>query len=129
MVLADIPGIIENAHVGKGLGLAFLKHVERCQVLIHVVDASGEDPVADYLTINNELFSYSKELSSKPQIVVLNKVDRISEDSTRQLVEKLATVMPHSRLLSVSASQRKGLSELIHRSWLFLKKVRGHAST
>lgn len=129
MVLADIPGIIENAHVGKGLGLAFLKHVERCQVLLHVVDASGEDPVADYLTINNELFSYSKELASKPQIVVLNKADRITEDSTRQLVEKLSIVMPHSRLLSVSASQRKGLSELIHRSWLFLKKVRGHASS
>lgn len=129
MVLADIPGIIENAHVGKGLGVAFLKHVERCQVLLHVVDASGIDPVADYVTINNELFLYSKELASKPQIVVLNKADRIEEDSVRQLAEKLSTVMPHSRLLTVSASQRKGLSELIHRSWLFLKKVRGLAST
>lgn len=128
MVLADIPGIIANAHVGKGLGLSFLKHVERCQVLLHVVDASGVDPVSDYWTINNELFSYSQALASKPQIVVLNKVDRMADESLKRLLDSLARIMPHSRLLPVSASHKKGLSELIHRSWHFLKKVRGHSS-
>lgn len=77
-VLADIPGIIEGAHEGVGLGIQFLKHVERTHLLIHMLDLTplpGRNPVDDYIKMNHELESYSKELAKKPQIVVLNKID------------------------------------------------------
>lgn len=77
-VLADLPGLIENAHQGKGLGIQFLKHIERCRVLIHVIDMSGmdgRDPVEDYKIINNELESYKHDLMKRPQFIVANKMD------------------------------------------------------
>ena len=81
--VADIPGLIEGAADGAGLGVEFLRHVERCRMLIHVVDVSGSedrDPVEDYERINNELFLYSEELASRPQLVAANKCD-LCEDS------------------------------------------------
>ena len=74
-VLADIPGLIEGAHKGAGIGDRFLGHVERCAVLLHLVDSCSEDPVADYQTIRNELVAYGAGLEDKPEIVALNKVD------------------------------------------------------
>ena len=77
-VLADIPGLIEGAHTGVGLGTEFLRHVERTRLLLHIVDASGlegRDPVEDYHKINAELRLYSPELAERPQILVANKVD------------------------------------------------------
>jgi GTP-binding protein len=78
-VVADIPGLIEGASEGHGLGLQFLRHVERCRVLVHLVDLSasveGRDPVHDFDTINRELEKYSAELAKKPQVVVANKLD------------------------------------------------------
>ena len=77
-VMADIPGIIEGAHQGVGLGTDFLRHIERTRLLIHMVDAAGvdgRDPVEDYYTINRELELYSSELAKRPQIVVANKCD------------------------------------------------------
>ena len=87
-VLADIAGIIEGAHKGVGLGLRFLKHIERTKVLIHVVDVSGSegrDPIEDFEKINNELELYSKQVGKKPQIVCANKIDLIGEDSEQYI--------------------------------------------
>lgn len=75
LVFADIPGLIEGAHMGVGLGHAFLRHVTRTRVLIHVLNGAGEDPLADYNQINTELVLYDEKMKDKPQIVVFNKID------------------------------------------------------
>ena len=87
-VLADIPGLIEGASDGEGLGHQFLRHVERCRLLVNVVDASGiegRDPVEDILVINEELEKYSPELASRPRIIAANKIDMMSEENKEKL--------------------------------------------
>ncbi|MFP4177174.1 MAG: GTPase ObgE [Acholeplasmataceae bacterium] len=74
-VLADLPGLIENAHQGSGLGIRFLKHIERCRVFIHVLDATSEDPARDYRIIRKELEAYDPSLLDRPEIIVLNRID------------------------------------------------------
>ena len=96
-VMADIPGIIEGASQGAGLGHDFLRHVDRCRLLVHVVDASGSegrDPVADFDAINQELRQYSPELADRPQIVVANKADILMDES---LLESLRAHVHHLR--------------------------------
>ncbi|MFA7502071.1 MAG: GTPase ObgE [Anaerovoracaceae bacterium] len=91
-VLADIPGLIEGASEGLGLGLDFLKHIERTKVLIHVVDVSGSegrDPIADFISTNAEMASYSSSLSQKPQIVAANKTDLTEETALQEFEEKI----------------------------------------
>lgn len=78
-VLADLPGLIEGAHSGRGLGIAFLRHIERCRVIVHVVDLTSEDPYGDFVTINKELGDYSLGLLKRPMFVALNKVDLLSD--------------------------------------------------
>eukprot|EP01038_Epipyxis_sp_PR26KG_P006623 gene6623-9091_t len=75
LVIADIPGLLEGAHEGIGLGLAFLRHIQRCRVLIHVIKGDSEDPIGDYMAINQELEFYNPELANKTQVVVINKID------------------------------------------------------
>ena len=75
LVFADIPGLIEGAHMGVGLGHSFLRHVQRTRVLIHLLNGAGDDPLADYSQINSELALYDDNLAQKPQIVVFNKMD------------------------------------------------------
>jgi GTP-binding protein len=82
-VLADIPGLIEGAHEGAGVGHRFLGHVERCRALVHLVDAAGEDPVAAYRTVRNELAAYGEHLAEKPEIVVLSRADIAGGDALR----------------------------------------------
>ena len=92
-VMADIPGIIEGAHEGTGLGIDFLRHIERTRILVHVLDASGiegRDPVEDFYTINKELESFSQELAQRPQVVAANKMDIPSaEENIVRLKEEL----------------------------------------
>lgn len=115
-VVADIPGIIEGASEGAGLGHDFLRHIDRCRLLIHVVDAAGSegrDPVEDFETINRELQEYSPELASRPQIVAANKVDLIYDDDAplrrlREHVEKQGL-----ELFEISAATNRGVRELI----------------
>lgn len=125
MVIADIPGLIEGAHQGRGLGRGFLRHVERCKILIHLVDGTSKDPVKDFLAINNELQLFSPILAQKPQIVVLNKMDvpEVKEKSGL-ILEEISRNMPHKRLLSISAAGRIGTEELIQRTYNFLEKIR-----
>ncbi len=88
-VLADIPGLIEGAHEGHGLGDRFLGHVERCGTLVHLVDATGANGGADYRTIRRELMAYGEKLDEKPEIVALSKVDAVDEETLARQVERL----------------------------------------
>ena len=115
-VLADIPGIIEGASEGAGLGHDFLRHVERCRLLVHVVDASGSegrDPVEDFTIINRELREYEPALAERPQIVVANKCDIITDDG--EALEKLRAHVESLGLplLTLSAATHQGTAELI----------------
>lgn len=114
-VLADIPGLIEGAHEGVGLGIDFLRHVERTKVLIHVIDASGiegRDPIDDFYKINEELKSYSEKLSKKPQVVVANKCDIPgSEENVEKLKKELEKY--DIKVFEVSAATNKGLREVL----------------
>jgi len=116
LILCDIPGLIEGAAGGAGLGPAFLRHVQRCKVLLHVVDGTSEDPIADFNIINNELKQYDVFLSEKPQVVVLNKID-VSEvkEKEEELLSKLKEAAGHSRVLSISAATTERVKELMGR--------------
>lgn len=94
-VMSDLPGLIEDASEGKGLGLDFLRHIERCRVILHVIDMSGieRDPLDDYVIINKELAKYSENLSKRPQIVLANKMDEENaEENYQRFVEKYPDV-------------------------------------
>lgn len=91
-VIADIPGLIKGASLGKGLGDRFLKHVERCSTLLHLIDCSSDDVIGDYKTIREELEGYSPELAQKPEVLALSKLDTLDED---ELKEKLVTINKH----------------------------------
>ena len=114
-VVADIPGIIEGAHEGAGLGIQFLRHVERTKLLIHLLDlspATGRDPLDDYETLNRELEAYSAELSKKPQIVAPNKID-ITE--SREKLKEVKKYFDEKGIIifPVSSATGEGLKELI----------------
>ncbi len=113
-VVADIPGLIEGAHRGAGLGDRFLRHVERCRLLLHLVDptASERDPVTDVRILNRELRRYKKELGSKPQILVLTKADAVQEPARLRKARAYAT-RRGIPCLTVSAVAGTGLRELI----------------
>ncbi|MBM3600263.1 MAG: GTPase ObgE [Alphaproteobacteria bacterium] len=111
-VIADLPGLIEGAHEGHGLGDRFLGHVERCGVILHLVDGTAEDPVAAYKTIRRELKAYGHGLDRKPEIVALNKIDALTDENiaTRQALLAKAARKKVYRLSGVS---RAGLPEVL----------------
>ena len=111
-VVADIPGLIEGAHEGRGLGDLFLGHVERCAVLLHLVDGTSEDVVADYETIIGELEAYGGDLADKPRITVLNKIDALTEE---EVAEKRAALEAASggAVMAMSGVARTGLIEVL----------------
>ena len=111
-VVADIPGLIEGAHEGAGLGIRFLRHIERTRILIHLLDASTIDPqnpLASYEIINGELAQYNPLLTEKPQIVVLNKMDI---PGTEQVAKIIQTAIEDRQVLMISAATRKGIELL-----------------
>jgi GTPase len=116
LVLCDIPGLIEGAAGGAGMGGAFLRHVQRCKVLLHVVDGTSEDPIGDFRTINKELKEFDEFLSNKPQVVVLNKMD-VPEvaDRESELLGQLKAEARHTRVLSISAATTLRVQELMSR--------------
>ncbi len=115
LLFADIPGLIEGAAEGKGLGDEFLRHVERTAVLLHLVDAGSKDIVADYKTIQNELKTYKINLADKPQIVVISKLDTVTPDQAKAQEKLLRKVVPKlSQLLSISAQAHQYLQELLY---------------
>lgn len=115
-VLADIPGIIEGASEGVGLGIQFLRHVERTRLLLHVVDIAsieGRNPIEDYNKINEELKKYSEKLANKKQIIVANKIDSMQDDSYLIELEKIAKDSD-TKLYKISAVTGEGLNELFN---------------
>lgn len=116
LVLCDIPGLIEGASSGVGMGSTFLRHVQRCKVLLHVVDGTSDDPIGDFITINEELQKYDEFLSQKPQVVVLNKID-VSEVNEKkdELLERLRTAAGHSRVMAISGATTDNVRELMAR--------------
>ena len=117
-VMADIPGLIEGASEGVGLGHEFLRHVERCRLIVHVVDVSGiegRDPIEDFETINKELRSFSQELADAPQIVAANKSDMASDEQ----IKRLRDYVEEQGLLfyEISAATTKGTGELVMGVW------------
>lgn len=127
-VMADIPGLIEGASEGIGLGHSFLKHIERTKVLIHVVDAAsteGRDPVADIRAINKELEAYNPELLSRPQVIAANKVDAIYDDGEENPIDRLRKEFEPEGILvyPISAVSGQGVKELLYHVNDLLKTV------
>jgi len=124
IVLADIPGLLEGAHEGHGLGQAFLRHLERCRVLLHVVDGSAEDPLYNFRSIQNELELFSPELALKPQVVVVNKMDlpdvRARWEGLRHELKNLAG---HGRVDCISAAANKNVMPVIVKVKAMLDKL------
>jgi GTP-binding protein len=112
VVMADIPGLIEGAHHGAGLGHDFLRHIQRTRVLIHLLNGESEDPLADFSQINSELALFDPQLAKKPQIVALNKIDQPEVVERWSKIEK---VMKKRKveIMSVSALARTGIRDLL----------------
>ena len=118
-VFADIPGLISGASAGIGLGHDFLRHIERTRVLLHLIDATADNPIADYETIQQELSAYGNGLSDRPQIVAFNKIDAVDDDILELLTSELReqTADP---IFHVSAVTRANLDTLVQKIWQVL---------
>jgi GTP-binding protein len=122
-VMADIPGLIEGAHSGAGLGFNFLRHIERTRIIVHILDimpVDGSDPVGNYKTIRNELKQYSKELAQKQEVIVANKIDldpdgKIIEDLKKRLKKKI---------VPISAVTGEGIKQLSELLWQKVKELK-----
>ncbi len=110
-VMADIPGLIEGAHEGRGIGDRFLGHVERCSVLLHLVDGTSQDVAGDYQTIIHELEAYGGELADKPRLTALNKIDALDEEEREEAKAALEAVA--GPVLMMSGVSREGLTEVL----------------
>lgn len=125
-VAAEIPGLIEGAHHGKGLGDRFLRHIERTKVLIHLIDIAAcecRDPYKDYLNLNKELKLYSKELLSEPQFIALNKCDL---DSAKDNIKNFKKHLRGKKIFAISAATGEGVKELLSAVY---KEVNGFKKT
>lgn len=122
-VLADIPGLIEGASEGHGLGDKFLKHIERCGVLLHLVDATSDDVVRDYKTIRKELKSYNPELAKKPEILAISKCDALAEDviaEKQKVLKKSAKKTVHA----ISSHSGLGMKEVLREMMRYVEDIR-----
>lgn len=125
-VIADIPGIIEGAAEGVGLGLDFLRHIERTRVLIHVVDISGvegRDPIEDFIKINEELKKYSIKLWDRPQIVAANKCDMLYDEEVFENFKKKINDMGYDKVFKISAATNEGVPELMKEAARLLSEI------
>jgi GTP-binding protein len=115
-LFADIPGLIEGAAGGAGLGHEFLRHIERTKLLVHLVDGTGEDPIEAYRTIRRELLAYDQSLDNKPQILAINKIDALDDEEQALLQVELLQAAGQDVLL-ISAATRHNLDELLNLVW------------
>lgn len=125
-VMADIPGIIEGAAEGVGLGLDFLRHIERTRLLIHVVDISGiegRDPFEDFVKINEELKKYSVKLWDRPQIVVANKADMLYDEEVYEDFKKKVNELGFDKVYKMSAATKSGVDEIIKEAGRMLTQI------
>ncbi len=126
-VLADIPGLIEGASEGAGLGHRFLGHIERCAVLLHLVDITGEDPVAAYRTVRKELKAYGAALAAKPEIVALNKIDALAPEEAARIAKVFKTRIKKEPRL-VSAVSHRGTDALLAELYRRVERHRAASS-
>ena len=127
-VVADVPGLIQGAHEGRGLGHQFLRHIERTKVLIHLLDvsgASGRDPVEDFETIRRELELHNPELIEKPQLVAANKIDALDDPAKVTALEKRAKKLK-LKFFRISAVTGEGINTLIEAAWPIIADARRH---
>lgn len=113
LLIADIPGLIEGASEGKGLGDAFLRHIERTAVLLHLIDAYTDDIAGAYTTIRNELASYNLELSDRAEVVALTKIDGLDDDIIQMQIDAVKAVAGDVEVYAISSSAHKGLKEVL----------------
>jgi len=113
LLIADIPGLIEGASEGKGLGDAFLRHVERTAVLLHLIDAYSDDPAKDYLTIRNELEKYNLDLTKRPEIIALTKVEGLDEDIIKMQINSIKSVVKNKKVFAISSMAHQNLQEVL----------------
>ena len=121
ITIADIPGLIEGAHDGKGLGDRFLGHVERCSILIHLIDCLSDDPYKDWETIRREIKSYSEDLANKSEIIALSKTDTISADEVNKKIKSLEKITG-KEVFALSSVTNKGLEEILNKVLNVIKK-------
>ncbi len=124
MVIADIPGLIEGASEGRGLGIQFLKHVERTRFLVHILaveDLNREDPMDGYNMLNQELLEYNADMGEKVQIKVINKIDTLNEEELAEIKAKVAE--SGEKVFFISALNGTGLDELLGEMWVQLAKL------
>lgn len=129
-VLADIPGLIDGASDGVGLGHEFLKHIERTKLIIHVVDLSGSEgrnPIDDIRNINLELEKYNKELIKKPQIIAANKIDLFYNDEKDSILKNFREAFPDKKVYPISAVSGEGIKELLYEAYNILKTLNKEA--
>lgn len=129
LLIADIPGLIEGASQGKGLGDEFLRHIERTQVLLHLIDIYEKDVAKAYQTITNELAAYSQNLVKRPQIVALAKVEGLPEDGINQQIERLKAVVPkNTQVFAISSQAHIGIKQILRAAHILVTKARQKSS-
>jgi GTPase len=121
-LFADIPGLIEGAHEGQGLGHEFLRHIERTKLLLHLIDGTDLDPATAYQTIQQELIAYSHGLADKPQLVAINKIDALPDSQVDELVADLCAVTG-AKVFRISAVSHQGEDELLRAVWKLLDET------
>ena len=126
-VLADIPGLIEGAHEGAGLGDRFLGHIERCRVLLHLVDGTEEDAAASYLQVRRELEAYGEGLAEKPEVIGLNKVDSLSPDQRAEQLAALAAAAGGAEVFALSGLLGEGVPAVLKRLLQHIGETRREA--
>jgi GTPase len=121
-LFADIPGLIEGASQGAGLGHDFLRHIERTRVLLHLIEATSDDPIGAYRTILQELTAYNQDLATRPQILALSKIDAVDDEEAAEIAQALSQAAQQEVFL-ISSATRTGLEPLLQQVWQQLDKL------
>ena len=129
ILIADIPGLIEGASEGKGLGDRFLRHVERTKVLLHLIDVYNDDAGKAYSDIRQELANYSDELANRPELVVLTKVEGVDEDIVKMQMASILEKNPDAKVMAMSASAHQGTQEVLRELRLMIEAAQAPAET
>jgi GTP-binding protein len=128
MLIADIPGLIEGASQGKGLGDAFLRHIERTRVIIHLIDAYHPEPAQAYQTIMKELADYTIDLSGRPQIIGLTKTEGLDQELIDLILGDLQPVVGSTQIVPISSQSGYQVKQLLHETWQLLESARAEAT-
>ena len=129
ILIADIPGLIEGASEGKGLGDRFLRHVERTKVLLHLIDVYNDDAGKAYADIRQELANYSDELANRPELVVLTKVEGVDEDIVKMQMASILEKNPDAKVMAMSASAHQGTQEVLRELRLMIEATQAAEET